>query len=220
MTKRILLNFATRSRPQRFWSSLTNMYELLSGCNVCGLVKADTDDICLSDYQLDKLPITFNYSVQLSESKVNAINRNIPLIGWDILINMSDDIIWTVQGFDDIIREQCGPDDFVLFPEPYANKQFNKQKNELIAVVSIMGYDYYMRDQYIYHPSYKRTHCDNEATDVARLRGRLKYIDMELFYHEHPSAGFPVKDKQYLLEKKTWDEDSANYKARKEAGFP
>lgn len=219
--KRILFNFASRSRPERCESTALNIFTNCLSDNYRILFKFDDDDPRISDYKgmfsgiVNSIPI---YGT--SRDKIHAINRDISAEGWDILVNMSDDIVWTVKGFDNLIRQHCGPDDFVLFPEPYAESQVVKGKNEQISVVSIMGIDYYKRDGYVYYPEYKRTHCDNEATEVARLRGRLKVIDTPIFYHEHPAAGYPVNDDQYKLEKQTWAHDSDLYKRRKEAGFP
>jgi hypothetical protein len=221
----ILFNFASRSRPERLVKAIRNIENLADDQRFSFIIKLDKDDKSLQDILMPNPAERYRFmgypaAYGLSTSKIHAINRDIPTTGWDILVNMSDDIVWTKQGFDDIIRTHCGPDDFVLFPEPYADSQVVKGKNERISVVSIMGRKYYERDGYVYHPSYKRTHCDNEATEVARIRGRLKEVEIPIFYHEHPSAGYPVKDEQYMLERQTWAEDSLNYKTRKEAGFP
>lgn len=221
MTPRILFNFATRSRPKRFEKAMQNILAHVKSDRFSICVKYDRDDMAMRQWSMFNREYKNTlYYVGDSISKVHAINRDIPTTGWDILVNMSDDIVWTMSGFDNIIREHCGADDFVLFPEPYASKQMNAGRNGLISVVSIMGYEYYKRDGYVYHPSYKRTHCDNEATEVAKLRGRFKQVNQTLFYHEHPAAGYKVRDEQYLLERSTWHEDSLNYKNRKEAGFP
>lgn len=224
MSKRILFNFATRSRPQRAKETITNLIGKISDANYVILMKVDTNDPLTSDYlrifqMCDPYPIKL--VIDKSTDKVHAINRDIPTEGWDILVNLSDDIRFTADGFDNIIREHCGPDDFVLFPEPYARAQANRGRNELISVVSIMGFDYYMKDKHVYHPSYKRTHCDNEATALAKIRGNYKQVDKVIFMHEHPSAGYPeFRDAQYLLEKQTWAADAENYRIRKERSFP
>jgi hypothetical protein len=208
----ILFNFASRQRPQRFVKALQNIADMCEGQYEM-LIKLDSDDPYLSKYP----EVVCNLG--RSKSKVHAINRGIPKHGWDILINMSDDIVWTVKGFDNIIREHCGNDDFLFIPEPYADSQYVKGKNERIPVVSIMGNQYYNRDGYVYHPSYQRTHCDNEAVIVAEKRGRLRVLEQTLFYHEHPSAGYPVGDKLYGKERITWDQDKRNFEQRKLNGF-
>jgi hypothetical protein len=214
----ILFNLASRSRPERCARAIRSIRDNARGNYLIRLV-LDQDDAKLYQYLTNK-DIVASSVIGYSNDKIDAINRGPVGMKFDILVNTSDDIIFTAPGFDDIIRQHCGPDDFCLFPEPFADNQARLHRNERISIVSIMGADYYKRDGYIYHPSYKRTHCDNEATEVARRRGRLKEVEIPIFYHEHPAAGFPVSDDQYKLERETWAADSANYRARKEAGFP
>lgn len=214
----ILYNFASRSRPDRCRRAIQTIMRLSTQRRYKILLKVDDDDEKKHRYPI--LQAAHGRTIfGKSQSKVHAINRDIPETGWDIIVNMSDDILFTKQGFDDVIRNHTGPDDFVLFPEPYAARDFNRPKNGLISVVSIMGKEYYRRDGYIYHPSYLRTHCDNEATEVAKIRGRFKQVDIQLFFHEHPAAGYKVGDRLYALEKKTWDFDEAKYFERKENNF-
>ena len=87
--------------------------------------------------------------------------------------------------------------------------------------MSIMGYDYYMRDKYIYHPSYQSVYCDNEAQDVAKLRGCYKYVNEDILVHEHPAWGKAPMDYQYAKTEHptTYMQDEANYKKRKNANF-
>lgn len=213
--KHILFNFASRSRPTQFKKVCSF---ILQHCAQPYTIwaKVDTDDPALPYYkQQDGVVFTEGFS----KSKIHAINRNIPSTGWDILVNVSDDTVFTVPGFDKILRDNCGPDDFLLFPEPFMDSQVVKGKNERIPILSVMGVDYYNRDGYVYHPDYVSLFCDNEAGAVARIRGRLKEIEQTIFYHHHPAAGYGNKDAQYRKTESYWDRDKATYLRRKAINF-
>lgn len=209
-TKHILFNFASRSRPVKF-------------AQVCAFIQAhckppftiwakvDTDDVKIEQYRQVN-GIVLNEGT--SSSKIHAINRSVPSDGWDILVNVSDDIVFTDTAFAEIIRTYCEPDDFLLFPEPFADGQVIKGKNERIAIMSVMGNAYYNRDGYVYHPDYKSLFCDNEATAVARERRCLKEVEANIFYHAHPSAGYKTNDAQYKRTEAFWNEDKATYYRR------
>lgn len=217
MSKHILYNLASRSRPDRLRDTISRIKSLAKDHNHTILVKLDVDDPNNYDdlYHKPNIEIALGKSV----SKVHAINRSIHLDGWDILVNVSDDTKFTAQGFDNIIRQHCGEDDFVLFPEPFADGQVVKGKNERISVMSIMGNKYYNRFGYVYHPDYASLFCDNEATQVARILGRLKEVEVNIFYHEHPAAGYKVNDGQYRHTESFWESDKQLYFKRKENNF-
>jgi len=65
--------------------------------------------------------------------------------------------------------------------------------------MSIIGRKYYKGDGYIYNPEYQSLWCDVEATEVAHMRGKYKYMgdDIILFAHHHPAWGFCLHDEQY-----------------------
>jgi hypothetical protein len=146
-----------------------------------------------------------------SKNKVDAINRDVPKYGWDILVNLSDDQEFTVMGFDAVIA-LCGPDEFLHLPDGHVN--------ELLPTMSIMGIDYYNRFNYIYHPDYASLWCDNEAMDVAIELGKYKYIDQLVFDHKHPAWTGEQPDKQLIHTQNFYRQDERTYKKRKLAGFP
>jgi hypothetical protein len=217
MTQHILYNLASRNRPIRLYKVIDTITKLSADDNYTILVKVDNDDPNASLYTLDHPRVVWAWGT--SESKVHAINRDIPTTPWDILVNVSDDTIFMHREFDTIIRHYCGPDDFLLFPEKFMETQIKRGWNERIAIMSIIGREYYDRDGYVYHPAYKSLWCDNEATDVARIRGRCKDVDVPIFYHAHPAAGYPTMDAQYKLTDSFYYTDKAVYEARKGEGF-
>src|SRR5688572_25127494 len=196
MSQKILYNFASRARPDRFFASLDNIREFSISGDYIILAKIDDDDGCNYDRLVEYDNVIREWGT--SNSKIHAINRGIIPRGWDILVNMSDDIRWIVPGYDEIIRKYCGPDDFVHFPDLDADTQdTSPNKTETISTVSIMGLDYYNRFGYVYHPEYTSLWCDNEATKVAQMLGRYKHVPIQIFEHMHPAWGKAKRDEQY-----------------------
>jgi hypothetical protein len=149
--------------------------------------------------------------VGTSKNKIDAINRDVPTSGWDILVNLSDDQIFTKRGFDEVIA-QCGKDEFLHLPDGHVN--------ELLPTMSVMGIDYYKRFNYIYHPDYVSLWCDNEAMDVAKQLGCYKYIDEHVFEHLHPAWTGETPDAQLLHTQSLYRRDERVYIKRKSLNFP
>jgi hypothetical protein len=131
-------------------------------------------------------------TIGLSKTKVDAINRNIDTSkDWDIILLASDDMIPQIKGFDKIINtlmESTYPDtDGILF----FNDGFKGQE---LNTLCILGKKYYERFNYIYHPEYKSTWCDNEFMMVGNLLKRQKYFPMVIIKHEHPDWGYGKHD--------------------------
>lgn len=216
MVGRILFNFATRSRPDKLKACLENISDNANGNWYVG-IKIDHDDP--SDYSfLENFDHRFVVLKGTSRNKVHAINRNVG-DGWDILVNTSDDIMFTEKGFDDIIRKSMGLDCFLHFPEEYADGQAQKKERDTISVVSIMDKAYYDRFCYVYHPDYKSLWCDNEATQVARMLGRYKHVDKKIFEHLHPAAGKGQMDHQYRKTESYYQEDKRTFERRRAMNF-
>ena len=170
-------------------------------------------------------PHTYKVNPYRPTSKVDAINRDVneflEVFEADIIINMSDDMIYTTFGFDDIIRNEFrfedtmgGGNDFdrcVHFPDGATN--------QILISMSILGRAYYERDKYIYHPHYRSLYCDEEVMDVAKMRGCYKYVDKHIFKHLHPAHGNAPTDAQYLYTESFHPIDGATYQKRKANGF-
>jgi len=231
---RILVKFASRSRPGRFFEGLDSIYSLVARPELLTVFCClDRNDATIFDEGGDEFahdfrartaefcfrhtPTAMNiiYDPGNSVSKIDAINRKVPdTIPWDILVNFSDDMRFTVYGWDELIREgfRCnGPDKFLHYPDSTA-------KN-MLATMSIMDRAYFERDGYIYHPSYKSLWCDNEAMEVAKLRGCYVYMGIQIFDHLHPAYGLAQWDEQYRRQQTFWEEDELNFKIRQAHNF-
>ncbi len=192
MNEHILFKLATRSRPHKAKAAIDNIIANCNSMNYTILVSIDEDDLTMKnfEYKDDNVFIIKGNS----KNKIDAINRDMDIFdGWKILINTSDDMVFNIRGFDDIIRQ-----DFLGFYDQVLHYTDGYQKGNLMTM-SIMGVDYYNRFGYIYHPDYKSLWCDMEATEVAHMLNKYKYMgdDKQLFTHAHPAWGLAEFDAQY-----------------------
>jgi hypothetical protein len=184
---KICYSFPSRSRPERFFKTLDNIRDMSASQDYFILAKLDSDDSSMNN-DLVKIRIKKYKNVIVkwgkSEGKVHAVNRGMEdLPDCDIIIIMSDDIVWDVYGFDDEIRSSFkkffpGFDGTIHYPDD------NGKANTII--VSILGVNLYKRLGYLYCPEYMAVYCDNEFTEVTRRIGKYIYVNKRLFTHNHP----------------------------------
>lgn len=200
MSKRICFVFPSRERPAKFFKALDNIQDMAESKDYSILAILDEDDPYLDQY----IDIPKNYPEVTviwgeSKGKIDACNRGLQYLpDCGIVCLHSDDMVPVRFGFDNIIREYCGADDYVHFPDGHAN--------EKLCTYSIMGIEYFKRFGYIYHPDYNSVYADNEQNDVAKILGRYKFINQMIIEHRHPVWGFGQADD--LLRR---TEDPVNY---------
>jgi hypothetical protein len=225
---RILFKLATRSRPHKFFKCLDNIMSLVTDkFNYDILVSCDEDDESMARDKINgallKRLSEGNIIVArgTSKNKVEAINRDIDWMShWDILVNTSDDMLFTQKGFDDVIRRDMEEN----FPDTDGVLHYNdgNQKSNVMTM-SIMGRNYYERFGYIYHPAYKSVWCDVEQTEVAYMLNRHQYMGDEkiLFRHLHPAWGLAEYDAQYRASENldVWGEDLNIFLERRRRNF-
>jgi hypothetical protein len=216
----ILFNFASRSRPEKFFEALENIRTMCASQDYFVVAKIDTDDSTMfNDVVLNRIAenyrnVTPKYGI--STSKIHAINRDINDAGlphWDILINMSDDMRWGTYGFDEIIRQHMpvNLDGFLHVPDDYAK--------ERVCTTSIIGYRYYQRDMYVYNPAYYSMWCDDEATIVAKERGCYVLVPgIHLEHLHYTNDRKAVKDELYWRND-TYNKDKVIFEQRKARNF-
>ena len=220
---KILFKYTSKSRPDNFFRGLDSIVNNLSN-------KEDYHILCTFDVDDNKyLDEDFinrvnsyeniSYYFGISTSKIYAINRDISLAPqWDILVNMSDDFIFTQWGFDDLIRvafQQNFPD-----LDGFIHAQDGNQPR--LATMSILGKRYYDMDGYIYHPSYITEWCDVESQEVAKIRGKYKYLggDLKIMMHIHPYFGHEgCMDELYRKNMEPSPLDKDNYFKRLSLNF-
>jgi len=102
-----LFKFPSRGRPDRFFKSLDSIYNNVSDKDYFHVsATLDIDDPLMNNDDVKARIFLYpNISIGWgkSESKVHAVNRSMPDIDWDILICMSDDMLFNIFGFDTMI---------------------------------------------------------------------------------------------------------------------
>lgn len=196
---RICFVFPSRSRPVRFFKTLDNIRELSTSDNYFVWAKIDSDDESMSRPEIlkqiaDKYP-EVTVKLDLSENKVHSVNRSMEdLPECDIIILQSDDIVWDVKGFDDIIRQdfqKYSPNyDFTIhYPDDHG-----KAKTE---IVSILGINLYRKLGYIYYPEYESVCSDDDFTQMTKRMKCHVFVNTRLYTHKHPMWGLEKWDDQY-----------------------
>lgn len=219
---RILLKFPSRGRPQQFLKTLKGWIDSASNLDrITLMVTYDTDDATMTAEILRQVPrgiLTFLSGVK-SGGKISAVNIGMDTtLPWDIVLVVSDDMICRRKGWDEIIRQKMSEH----YPDTDGVLWFHDgSKQREIMTLSCIGRKYFERDGFIYHPSYFSFFCDNEATDVARQRGKLAFIENPIASHEHPSWNGGMKpDATYARNNRFWNQDKENYNRRQALGFP
>ena len=218
---KILFKYPSRSRPERFFSSLdsivNNMQDMENFHVSCTLDEDDEEMHRMEVMQLiAKYPNT-SVAWGRSISKIDAVNRDMPKKDWDIVVVMSDDMKITFYGFDTLLRNfvaQWIPDmdGLIHVPDPDAK--------QALATMYIATRKYYERFGYVYHPSYKSVWCDNEVQSIAKITGKYYYFDCPgLIMHLNPAYGHLPKDPMFIKQQAHWEEDEANYRKRKAKNF-
>jgi len=215
---RILFKYTSKSRRSNFlrgYDSILNKIANREDYHI--LISVDKDD--QSMYPLPVLDGNYTFVVGNSKNKIDAINRDINEFDYDfdILINMSDDMIFTKKGFDDIIRAEFY-NDF----NQYIHFNDGNQKSN-VCTMHIVGREYYNRFKYIYHPDYISLWSDVENDIVAKQLGCYKYMgdNLQLFRHLHPAWGLAPQDALSIKteDRALWIADEITFNKRKKINF-
>lgn len=243
---KILFKLTTKGRHEKALRTIKSIIENVSNDNY--YIHLTLDDNKTKEL-LDSNEIIINYlkesldqknwgatiSFVTNITKIKAINRDMDMIDcdWKILVNVSDDQVFIKKGFDDIIRagfidtkfnlahattgtplkeDRISLDQFLHFPDGNRSD---------LATMSIIGRDYYERDKYIYNPIYANEYCDNEAQEVAKIRGCYKFVDEHIFNHLHGNYGKGEYDQLHKIneQKGFINYDAMKYKQRELNNF-
>lgn len=219
MPFKILVKYPSRGRPDRFFKSLDSFYNNVQDTNnflvSCTL---DEDDPTMNNPEvIERIMLYPNIEIRwgLSESKVNAINRDLPEYG-DIVLVHSDDMLFTFYGFDTLIRnvfKERGLDLLLHIPDQDAQGD--------LATMYIAGRIYYNRFGYVYHPSYKSLFCDNEVQNVAIKLGKYHFENVPcVIEHLNPAYGHQPKDEMFEQQQAIgYTIDHKNYYLRESKNF-
>lgn len=215
---RILINYATRKRKDKFLAHMNNIYATTVSNDFKIVVKVDEDDAEMAHMlgDINKMRNTAGYIVK-PFGKIAAINAYIPWYEpWDILVNTSDDFTF-VKGWDEIMLHRVSgvwprtTDWFAHFSDGHVF--------ERLPTMSIFGREYGERFGYVYHPSYKSFSCDAEAFYVAQQLGKYHYFPEVLAEHRHPANIRCASDEVYKLNDTFMPYDTDIYFKRMKKNF-
>ncbi|NDC78449.1 MAG: hypothetical protein EBZ67_11335 [Chitinophagia bacterium] len=203
----ILIKFPTRGRPDNFFRAL-DLY--LNNAEDPGRLRVqvtiDDDDLAMTAPEVLERLAGYPRVVLtrgMSTCKIHAINRDLLMDVWDILLLASDDMIPVEKGYDNIIRSRMQEH----YPDTDGVLWFNDGNRADLNTLSILGRRFYERFDYIYHPGYRSLYCDKEFTLVADRLGRQTYFDQVIIRHEHPSYGYRDMDAVYQDNDRNKDPD-------------
>lgn len=216
---KILIKFPTKGRKDKFFKVLDKYYELLEDIDKTEFqITIDDNDTTMNNKDvLGRLSEYQNLSVNLgnSESKIHAINRDITISDWDIILIASDDMIPKVKGYDTIIRSKMEE----LYPDTDGILWFHDGNRKDLNTLSILGREYYKRFNYVYYPEYKSFWCDNEFMQVGNILNKQTFIDQVIIHHEHPDWGFGGGDSLYATNAKYNGHDMNLFMMRSNRNF-
>jgi hypothetical protein len=223
---KILVKFPTRSRPEKFLSTLQGYIDNTVGvATVDYLITCDSDDPTMNADVIKRIQdmtdrATINHGS--STSKIHAINRGMAQYKehWDIVVLASDDMICVQHGWDQIIADTMA----YHFPDTDGGLWFwdgdHQTRRNGLCTMNIMGRKYYERFGYLYHPSYISLWCDNEYTEVGKRLNKLPFFDQVLFKHVHFSNTPGLAPDELMRKTQSYfKQDMVNYHNRHAKAF-
>ncbi len=216
---KLLIKFPTRNRPEKFINSLNKYIDFLEDKSTQIVVSCDVDDLTMQTQHVrNQMAEHENVEVVYSnnKSKIEAVNSNLDLYDFDILLLASDDMIPETKGFDQIIIEKMK----IHYPDTDGVLWFNDgYQGDKLNTLCILGKKYFDRFNYIYNPNYLSVWCDNEFMEVANILKKQTYFNEVIIRHEHPDWGFGNQDEIHMLNSKNEVHDRLLFYKRKEVNF-
>lgn len=228
---KILFKYTTRSRRSNFLRGIDSIINNLANKEDYHIFTSiDVDDESM--HPLPTINGNHTYIAGTSTGKINAINRDMDYINsqydWDILVTMSDDMMFIEKGFDDVIRKSFNIINYYngavrgVNLDKYLHFNDSNQRDN-VCTMHIVGREYYNRFNYIYNPEYISLWCDVENDLVAKQLGCYEYMgdNVKLFIHLHPAWGFCQHDEQYKKteSREMWIKDEQTFNKRKSNNF-
>jgi hypothetical protein len=216
---KILIKFPTRNRKDKFFEVLQKYYDFATDLSkIEFLITLDFDDDSMNNQEvIDKLKSYENlrFVFGKSNNKIHAVNRDIELGDWDIILLASDDMIPIEKGYDEQIRFNMT----INYPNTDGILWFNDGNRKDLNTLCILGKKYYERFGYIYHPDYKSLWADNEFMTVGNLLKKQIFIDKVIIHHQHPDWGYGGRDIIHSLNSNHDREDRMVFQRRQKINF-
>lgn len=216
---KILYKFPSRSRPEKFFNTINNIINMAMLKDYIIIASLDIDDISMNNFEvIERCKQFFQLEIKWgkSQNKIDAINRDIPKDGWEIVVVISDDMEIVQPGFDvaivnDVLDNFPNLDCAIHYEDGFPH--------DPILSVPIYTKKYYDRFGYIYHPSYQSLFADEEAYLVAKKLGKLYSSASKLFKHNHPAWIGGEIDNQLKHTQSLWPIDRNIFLKRKQNNF-
>lgn len=220
---KILYKLPSRERPEKFFSVLDNLYSLSRHDNFKIISSHDLDDYSMNNEQVKERMKEYKNLIPCfgnSKTKIQAINSDMDVLSqWDILVVVSDDMLFTAEGFDleivDSFKKYSPNLDYgIHWPDTYG-------KHEL-CVMSVMGRNLYDYFGYIYFGGYLSNYADNEYTSAIRILNKYWFRPVKIFDHIHPAYDISLpKDPLYMrnMNLNTQATDNMLYIQRRDNNF-
>lgn len=221
---KLLIKFPSRERPDKFFCALDKYIDFANNLKQTAfLLSFDSNDPTMNNdavkarleqYRAKGVKLVYFYGN--SKTKIEAINADIHKVAdWDIVLLASDDMIPVTKGYDDVIRSDMNE----FFKDRDGVLWYNDGGQNNINTLCILGFNYFKRFNYIYHPDYVSLWCDNEFTDVSVALKRAYKSDTVLIEHAHPVYKKCNYDQLYARNESFYQIDKATYEKRKQANF-
>ena len=200
---RILYKFPSRSRPEKFINCLNNIFINQLYEDHLVLATLDEDDLTMNNVDMKEKMDRYDrlkYVFGKSENKIHAVNRDIEQAGeFDILVVMSDDMLFVEKGFDKIIIDAFRhPHPDIIFDYDQLIHFPDQHQGRNCMTMYMAGRKYYDRDKFIYDPRCKSLWADIISQETGQIRGKYKFVNKRIFNHLHPSFMDCKYDEQYL----------------------
>ena len=221
----IIIKFPTRSRPEKFKKVLTKYIDYLSGKHdVRFIVTMDDDDETMNTPEmkewLDSLKVPLKYNYGQSKNKIEAVNADMEGEVCDIIIQVSDDMIPCLEGYDDIVANgfaHCFPDNCgaIRFWDGI------RPKEDLLMCLTVIGYPLYKAIGHLYHPDYESIYADNELTTICAKLEKLAISPVCVIRHEWVPGTHEDADEMHRQQEspEQYKIDGATYQRRMALNF-
>ncbi len=208
----LLVHIPTRERPSKLRAAIDSFNDYAGG-EVRFLLSCDDDDsrMVLRADEFTDPNIRIRWGPRVS--KIEAFNRDVEAMPWDILVSASDDMRACAQGWDTRIIEAVkayGPDVALWCDD-------GRQKR--LCTIPVMDRAYYQRDREIFNPEYRSFYADDEWHEKAQHRGRLERIPGPMFRHDQYQFVHATNDGLYRFNERHKATDKATYIRRRQNGF-
>lgn len=217
---KILVKYATRGRPERFFDGMDTIYNLCEmPDHIRVMVTADIDDKTMfNDAVRDKIYSYPNAHViyGTSENKIAACNRDLDILpegfkDWGIICNFSDDMRWTMPKWDTHIRVDFNSvypqlDGYMAYKDP--------DTNGALSTLYIAGRKFVDKFGFIYDPVFVSLFADNLVEDCAKKMGKYHYTGYEIYRHKNPAYNYSDMPKDAMFEEQQrigWGVDQKTY---------